>query len=457
MKREAAHDNSLRLPLGELVHTLLRWSPVVLVAAALAAAALYTLTSEDADPQATARVGNTEDVRWPRDDVIRDLLVAHFDDPAVLEDVRATLEQPDALVKITTEIPPNQAYVEILVSASDEQSALQAANAAAEIVVGLENRRITEANEATKLVIVASLEEFETRIAELDGEIQLLANIEGEAYAVFLDGNAASDRATWQVAEANLSAAENSRSQETWRRNDVLRELDQVNLDLADADTTVVVSRPAQLDEDIDQAGVLPAVLAGLTAAIVVGLAAVAIDRVTGRTRSVERVAANVGRHTFDLSEAQSTANFILDAAVRAPGAPVAVLSPDSAATAASILARGLHTPELVSLTPEMDTSDDLMDRRSVLQTRLSEGGVIQLGRVEDRVGELMLAASLTSVAYLAVDENTRMRDVWTAISAIESRGMTVFGLVFGGADQALPLEAPDADLVAGQRQNVVL
>ncbi len=457
MKREAAHDNSLRLPLGELVHTLLRWSPVVLVAAALAAAALYTLTREDADPQATARVGNTEDVRWPRDDVIRDLLVAHFDDPAVLEDVRATLEQPDALVKITTEIPPNQAYVEILVSASDEQSALQAANAAAEIVVGLENRRITEANEATKLVIVASLEEFETRIAELDGEIQLLANIEGEAYAVFLDGNAASDRATWQVAEANLSAAENSRSQETWRRNDVLRELDQVNLDLADADTTVVVSRPAQLDEDIDQAGVLPAVLAGLTAAIVVGLAAVAIDRVTGRTRSVERVAANVGRHTFDLSEAQSTANFILDAAVRAPGAPVAVLSPDSAATAASILARGLHTPELVSLTPEMDTSDDLMDRRSVLQTRLSEGGVIQLGRVEDRVGELMLAASLTSVAYLAVDENTRMRDVWTAISAIESRGMTVFGLVFGGADQALPLEAPDADLVAGQRQNVVL
>lgn len=457
MKREAAHDNSLRLPLGELVHTLLRWSPVVLVAAALAAAALYTLTREDADPQATARVGNTEDVRWPRDDVIRDLLVAHFDDPAVLEDVRATLEQPDALVKITTEIPPNQAYVEILVSASDEQSALQAANAAAEIVVGLENRRITEANEATKLVIVASLEDFETRIAELDGEIQLLANIEGEAYAVFLDGNAASDRATWQVAEANLSAAENSRSQETWRRNDVLRELDQVNLDLADADTTVVVSRPAQLDEDIDQAGVLPAVLAGLTAAIVVGLAAVAIDRVTGRTRSVERVAANVGRHTFDLSEAQSTANFILDAAVRAPGAPVAVLSPDSAATAASILARGLHTPELVSLTPEMDTSDDLMDRRSVLQTRLSEGGVIQLGRVEDRVGELMLAASLTSVAYLAVDENTRMRDVWTAISAIESRGMTVFGLVFGGADQALPLEAPDADLVAGQRQNVVL
>lgn len=457
MKRETAQDNSLKLPLGELVRTLLRWSPVVLIAAVLAAAALYTLTREDADPRATARVGNTEDVRWPRDDVIRDLLVTHFDDPAVLDQIRATLDTPGALVEISTEIPPNQAYVEVLASADDEQSALQAANAAAEIVVGLENQRITAANEATKATVEASLSEFETRIAEVDEEIQRLADIEGEAYAVFLDGNAAADRSTWQVAEANLGAAETSRAQETWRRNDLLRELDQVELDLADADTTVVVSRPAVLDEDTDQAGVLPAVLAGLSAAVVAGLAAVAIDRVTGRTRSAARLAANVGRHTFDLSEAQSTADFVLDAAVRAPSAAVAVLSPDSAATAASILAEGLHSPELVSLSAETDSSDDLMDRRAGLQKRLSEGGVIQVGRAADRVGDLILAASLTSVAYLAVDENTQMRDVRRTISAIESRGMTVFGLVFGHAGRVASSETLEADLFADQRQNVVL
>ena len=201
MKPETAQDNSVKLPLGELVHTLLRWSPVVLIAAALAAAALYTLTREDADPRATARVGNTEDVRWPRDDVIRDLLVSHFDDPAVLDEIRAALDKPGALAEIRTEIPPNQAYVEVLASAGDEQSALQAANVAAEIVVGLENQRITEATEATKAVVEASLKEFDTRIAELDDEIPRLADIEGEAYAVFLDGNAAAARTSWQVAE----------------------------------------------------------------------------------------------------------------------------------------------------------------------------------------------------------------------------------------------------------------
>ncbi len=457
MQSEAAEDNSLSLPLGELIQTLVRWSPVVIIAAVLAAAVLYTLTHEDTDPVAKARVGNTDDVRWPRDDVVRDLLVSHFENPAVLDSIRGSLEKPDALVEISTEIPPNQAYVEVVASAGDEQSALDAANAAAEIVVALENQRLADVNEATKSAAEASLEEFDARIAELDVEVERLAEIEGVAYATFIDGNEAPDRASWQIAEADLSAVENSRSQETWRRNDVLRELDQVNRDLAAADATVVVSRSAQLDENTDQAGVLPAALAGLSAAVVAGLAAVAIDRFMGRTRSAGRLAANVGKPTFDLSDAQSTANFVLDAAVRAPGVPVAVLSPDGATTAASVLAQGLHSPELVSLSADTDSANDLLERRLILQERLADGGVIQVGRASGRVGDLILAASLTSVAYLAVDENTRMRDVFKTISVIESKGMTVFGLVFGGSDQGFSLEELHADVLAHERQNEVL
>ena len=77
------------------------------------------------------------------------------------------------------------------------------------------------------------------------------------------------------------------------------------------------------------------------------------------------------------------------------------------------------------------------MARRIGLRERLNQGGVIQVGRAVDRPGDLVLATSLTTVGYVAVDENTSMRDVHRAIRAIESTGMHVVGMIFGSSTRA--------------------
>ncbi|MGI9605143.1 MAG: hypothetical protein ACR2P0_03295 [Acidimicrobiales bacterium] len=420
-----------------MVRTLLRWAPVVLLAAALAGGTIYLTTREESSSQASARVGTTDDVRWPRDDVVRDLLTGHLEDPAVVDEVRSTLDDPATLEEISVDIPPNQAYVVLVAVAADDRSALQAADTAAEVLVRLENQRFVDDILDEQAMIQTPLAELEAKVVELGDEIERLAAIEGSAYARYIDGNAGVDRAAWRVAEADLGAAETLRSQSTWRISDLNRDLDRVERNLANPELAVVVSRTAQLDDGTGQAGVLPAVLGALAAAVAAGLAALAVDRVTGRARSSSRVAAVVGRDTYDLSDTQSTADFVLDATVRAPNAPIGVFSPDRAAGAASILAAGLRTPELVSLTGETDSLDDLMDRRGALRERLSEGGVLQIGNAADRPGDLILAASLTSVAYVAVDENTSMRAIWRLIRAIESRGMNVAGFTFGSTARA--------------------
>ena len=410
---------------------MLRWSPLIVAAAVIAGGVVYVVTTEDADPQATARVGNTDEVRWPRDDVTRDLVVGLFDDPAVLDEVRSTLDDPAALLVISSDIPPNQAYVEITVAATDDQSALTAADTAAAVAVRIENERFAVDDETRLATLDASLDDYNASIAGLEAQIDELAVVEGEAYQRFLDTNTAADRTAWQLSEVDLSTAENTLNQETWRRSDVIRERDEVLADAGLDTGQVVVSRAAQLDDDTAQSGALPALLAGITAAVVASLAAIALDRSLGRARNASRLAAMVQRPTFDLATDRGLSDFVLDAGLR--GCAVAVLSPESgAARAAIVLADASDTIELVSLAREADRADDLATLRSGLAQRLDGRGVMYADRIADRPGDLALAASLTTVGYLAVDQRTPLRDVRRTVQAIESRGLAVDGLVFG-------------------------
>lgn len=109
---------------GELSKMLLRWSWVIL-AAAFAGVALATFLATNATSySATARLGLTEEVRWPYFNAARQRVAGIADglDPS---DV---VSNPDGLVSVEVTLPPGEAFLNIEAVADDPDLATRAAN-----------------------------------------------------------------------------------------------------------------------------------------------------------------------------------------------------------------------------------------------------------------------------------------------------------------------------------------
>lgn len=166
---DASPSGPDQLPLSALVSIALRWLPLIAVLAAAAGAAAYVvLGNEEETPEATVTLGLTEAVRWPFFEPVRGRLAMTVDSTLV-SDVRTQLG--DESIDVQAEIPDALAVVDIIATADRSDTALAAADVAADLVLSRVDGSRQQEVQAT---IDASRAEIQTIQAEVDAAEQRL-------------------------------------------------------------------------------------------------------------------------------------------------------------------------------------------------------------------------------------------------------------------------------------------
>ena len=295
----------------ELGRTLLRLGWLIVIGCVLGIVAANALTSDAKTYSATARIGLTDDVRWPFFNAAREQVAGLADglDPAQVLGGRV---DPNAFKGIDVTLPPNETFINIQATASDVETALIAADAYAEELVALD----TAAPQAD-LQLASSLTQAEAEIKTLedtlvimDADFKVLLDRQAEANASLertRDRNPSESILTEAIlkastADAAVQIANNERSRVVQRVTSLEVRRDQIQLDIQAAPGTVDVAliRSAVAEDAPGSPLRTRQLLGGLTGAIVFGLLAFVLDRSLGIIRSPAALRSATGLPVID-------------------------------------------------------------------------------------------------------------------------------------------------------------
>lgn len=259
-------------PLATVLGPLLRgwW---VIVAAAVAAGLVVALVGGGPDEaQASARVGLTDEVRWPFYDVARDRFAVVVETPAVQEAAEAAADGP---IELTVDQPVDQAYVDVVGVAATTSAAVAGTQAAVDAA-------LVDVRDAALGVEQAAVERLAADLAALDDRLATVTqDIDDLLVAEQGDGVDAAR------AESSREALEQERNVLARDRATTAGELREAERELVAATEALDVQlvRPAAPPEDEGAAGrfgplTLAAALGGAVLAAIVLLVR---DRRSGR------------------------------------------------------------------------------------------------------------------------------------------------------------------------------
>jgi len=448
-----ARTTERSLPITEVLTSLLRWSPLIVILTVSVAAGVFLLAEdEEVGAAATARVGLTDEVGWPLYDAARDRVAGLVTDGPVRERVEADLPRPHELVELRVDIPPSQGYIEVTAEAATVDTALTAVAAAVADMIEIEELRLSAGFDAELAVLEGQLAEIGDDIAELDAAMPGLVQAEAEARE--RSSNADGDdavvfRAQYTEASAALAIAEELRSQEAWRLAGAQRAIDELLRDAGPGASTIEMSRaPAPVDSSRRDSA-MPAVLAGATALVLTSLLALSADRVFGRIRNPARAASAVARPVFDLATPAGGQRLLLAAAAPVAGGGHPTVGIASVAFPAdpalvSEIGRVLGC-EPLALGGALE-ADDLVSAVQRLGAALSNGGVLDLGMIEDDESPLLAAGQLVTRGFVIVNARMRLQRLHKTVRRFDDHGIAVAGVVLASPDATWKL--PSRSLV---------
>lgn len=308
-------------PLTSILRTLLRWSWLIALAGVgVGLLVLVTSRPEATEARATTRIGLTNQVVWPFYDAARDRLEIQLTEPGFDTEIEEAIE--GELVELTMVAPANQAFVELTAVAADAETASEAATLAAE-------RLVQQSVSAQEERLTSLITDNERESADLGAEAeeisrQMDANLV-EQQALRADPSAQTFTAVTRL-ESAYRQLELQRDAVVQEQLEVTAEAADLSRQLRSVQPEAEVLRRAEITEA--SAGQRPwttAVLAGLAAAMVTGLAVIILQREFGRIRtpwhagSIARtpVFGHITGTGHDLRGVASVADHVLDQLAR--------------------------------------------------------------------------------------------------------------------------------------------
>jgi hypothetical protein len=251
-------------PAREVLRVLARYAPIVLLTATLVGGVVVLVGS--ITPQshtAVSRVSLTERIVWPFYDTERERMAELAAQPKFRHQIDNALPPGTEITELRLDLPVDQAYVEVVARAPDDQTAINASNIAAAILVD-ESRRRIDGNALLRL------QEAEERLSAIEATIKSLTERLGA-------GGLAPD---------DLDEIRQRREAEYIRLHLFVAERDRAALEL---DTSAIP--PVELLRDAEIIGNDPgrlsrtALLAALTAAVLAVAGAILFDARRARIR----------------------------------------------------------------------------------------------------------------------------------------------------------------------------
>jgi hypothetical protein len=242
---------------------------------------------------AQARVGLTDQVVWPFYDATRDRLSSAVD--RSLPELAAATSDPDALKSVTAEAPINQSFLDIVATAADETVAIEAVEAAIQLLIEEDRVHQTASFQQALLFTEESLAELADGLSELDARIIELAQNQAtlESRRATLS---ATDRPPidGQLAQLQLerSRAEIERDRQLRQQAATRSELERIEGQLATIRPSVELLRPPAIGAGDSSTALLQTGLAVLVALAFGTVVALVWDRQLGRLRHVRQLPA---------------------------------------------------------------------------------------------------------------------------------------------------------------------
>ncbi len=277
---EAARARSADLAPWPVIATVLtRAAPAIAAVSLLAGAVTLWATSNRDRPEASSRLGLTDEVVWPFYDQVRDELSVAVDDPSVRDRVADAVQGADFDLRVET--PIDQTYIDVIASASDTNTAVAASDAAAEQLVERSTGTGGRSQQIQLQSIQDELEVVDRRVADLQATIRASF----DATVALGDGSDPGTSVRRQELQSQRSTLGAELDELTRRRVQLDSDARQLQRQIdAKQPEAEVVRRAGAVSGGSDSFG--RPIAAGLAAAVLTALGAILVDRYRGRVRN---------------------------------------------------------------------------------------------------------------------------------------------------------------------------
>jgi hypothetical protein len=315
--------------LPEMFGALKRWGWIAVAAALVAAGGAWFLTRPASGGTATVRLAVDRTVSWPYYDIVRQR-------PTELIKTNDIVNKSGAS-SIEVEAPPQQAYIDLKVSAGDPNAAVQAADKAAQELMAANRAWVADNAKQRIAQVQAEVDALNARVGELEGVLAGAVQREGEEQQKLASGNTGGNNAGVLSAQAEREKIQRERSdvasQAEQRRNELIKLNAQVT---APENEIGIVTSAAVVNEGgrSKRTALLAFLLVGGLATLALPL----IERLLGKASNRTSVERALGRPV--LAGPSDGDELTLAAIVRANARVITVMGADAGAPTAAVAQR---------------------------------------------------------------------------------------------------------------------
>jgi hypothetical protein len=390
------------------------WLPVA--GAVVCAGAVLALDDDSTTSTATARVGLTSAVEWPYYDAARYRLSGYVDD-ALKAAVIADAGGSGVVTDIAVEIPETQAFVDVVVTATDAGVAATVADAVADRVVALDAEQLNTGLDREVAVANEELDAANRQVEELDGQIADL--IEQEQAA-----RAAEDFGQYDLLQDQRRELQIRRDQILYNQSPLLDQRSRALLAQARALPEAESLTAAVVSSEEESRRTLQLLVAALVGGTLGLLAAWGWASRLGRVRDADLAAKLLGCRVDDATTAAGTGGGATHGALvlqslLAGRELIGVVGANGATRRAASMA-GASTP----YTDSIEGAEDFAENPAL-------GEVVDLGDpLRDDEALLLVVHDLDGAVVVAERNRTRLGTVRRWIATMQSRGVPTVGVV---------------------------
>jgi hypothetical protein len=298
------------IPLGAVITDLLKWSWLALLCALLLAGSVAMIVSVDRKPPtSTVLLGLTEEVEWPRYEVVRERVLSRLH-PELIGEVKQTLLPGDSLGDVDGALLMDEGSILITVRASSDRAAVDSARQLAARLVADEREALTASDASELQAHQADLERLQAELALDEQALQealLLEAAANDTVGALPEGQRAEALVAAQQARLARELVEVRVKEAVSRRAVLQATISQLSRRLEGGVSTVEIVRQPRLEDASTAGRGAPILLAGITGLVLgVLIARLAISR-RGRIRRADVVAALTGGPVVALDSGQAS------------------------------------------------------------------------------------------------------------------------------------------------------